>query len=210
MKTLALTLLALGLLPITGRADAPGTPWAASAQAPTAFTVPIGQDEAVMAQAASLINGWQSRDSHMYPMPIRSDTPALIQTDAPTAIGLFGVKVTDTHSTGVAVIVVETSAFEGRIFQVSRERHDADKRAHLLAYLLEQTAGVPTSPPLPTFAPPSPAPPNPLPTASPFAPSLDQLRSELDGGHYDAALATLDALRAAVVARQAQGGPDSK
>ena len=204
MKHSYLPLLALWLLPMIGRTASPPPPWAASAQAPTAFAVPEGQDAAIMAQAVSLLNGWKSRDSQMYPMPILTSTVSLIQTEDPTALGLFGVKITDTHTSGVALIAIETSAYEGRIFEVSQQRHDANKRAHLLAYLLEQSAGVTLSP-VPATAPPAVS-----QSGDTFGPAMQRLQSQIDTGQYDGALATLEALRAEIITRRSQVTPASK
>ena len=218
-KTAACTLLALGLalLPLICRAGLTNQEkamWGASAQAPTTFAVPVGRDKALMAQAVTLIQDWPGRDRYMYPMPILTHTVGLIQTADPTALNLFGFKVTDAHTDGVAIITIGTMAYEGKIFSVGQQHRDADKRAHLLAYLLEQSAGVST-------APPTPSPTDTLqanshmnsPAGQPlysqaripvpvFDPLMQSLQAQLNGGQYDAALATLDALRDAVVARQ--------
>jgi hypothetical protein len=212
MKSVGLICLVLGLLSlsVTDQADTTkALPWASSAQAPTAFAVPIGKDTAVMVEAVALLDDWKNRDHQMYPMPIRTDTSSLIQTDDPTTLGLFGIKITDTHTAGVALITVETSGYEGRIFEVSQQRHDAEKRAHLLAYFLEQSAGVSTvpTPPTPVISPTLAMPlvASPL-AASSFSPALDQLRGELANGQYQDALATIDALRAAVISRKDASG----
>ena len=189
--------------------------WGASEQAPTTFALPAGQDAAVMAKALSLIGGWSTLDRYMAAMPVRTSTATLIQTGDPIALNMVGFKVLDTRTASGSVITVDTSAFEGKAFEISHQHRDATKRAHLLAYLLEQYAGVPTTPPLPAPAL-APGPLSPAGTPAPangngpagtdsFAPSLQQLRSQLDLGQYDAALATLDSLRATVADRAKSG-----
>ena len=165
--------------------------WGASEQAPTTFALPAGQDAAVMAKALSLISGWSALDRYMAAMPVRTSTATLIQTGDPTALNLFGFKVLDTRTASGSVISVDTSAFEGKAFEISHQHRDANKRAHLLAYLLEQYAGVPTTPPLPTPAlAPGPMPPASSPTPlsrrrpggdrTRSCPPLQRLRSQLD------------------------------
>lgn len=199
--------LALALLPAVGHAgltDREKALWGASANAPTTFALPAGGDVVVMTKAASLLGDWVTRDRYMYAMPIRTQTATLIQTEDPTQLNEVGFKVQDTRTANGSVITVDVSSFEGKVLQVSQQRRDANKRAHLLAYLLEQYAGVATTPsltplPMPVAALPIPTP-QPVNSASAaFDPALQQLRSQLSAGRYDAAIKTLDGLRAAIV-----------
>lgn len=206
MRNLYIVLTALSLLPLAAKAGTAPAPWDASAQAPTTLIVPIGNDAAVMAHAAALLGAWKTMDSRMWPMQIRTENDHLIQTQEPTALGLFGVTITDTRASGVAVITVETSAYEGKVFLIGQQRRDASKRAHLLAYLLEQSSGATSPAPLPrSTVPPANAAATSKHDAPSFAPVLDQLRAQLDSDQYTAALATIDVLRAEV-ARQASVG----
>ena len=147
------------------------------------------------------MGGWAAVDRYMWPMPVRTRTARLVATAEPTALNGVGFTVTDTEAGGAAVIAVETSAFTGKVFQVSQQRHDADKRAHLLAYLLEQFAGVSTTSPAPSV--PAVAAPSPGAATgdSSFDTALQRLRAQLAGGQYEAALGTLDGLRTAVANR---------
>ena len=207
--------LSLGTVPVyAGLSEQEKALWGASAQAPTTFALPAGQDTAVMAKAIDIINSWSTRDRYMAPMHIHTSTTALIQTDDPTALNLFGFKITDTRTQDGAVIAVDTMAFEGKAFQVSQQHRDATKRAHLLAYLLEQYAGVPT-----TAAPPVALPSTALAPVNgaasensvrdSFEPYLRRLRTQLAGGQYDDALNTLDGLRAAVADKAKAAPPPS-
>ena len=220
MRTKSITAVLAGALCLgaitaghAGLSDREKALWGASEQAPTTFALPAGQDAAVMARALSLISGWSALDRYMAAMPVQTSTATLIQTGDPIALNMVGFRVLDTRTADGSVITIDTSAFEGKAFETSRQHRDANKRAHLLAYLLEQYAGVPTvaPPPAPALAPgPLPPPVAPSPAVTPsqgtgpadsFAPSLDKLRFQLGARQYDAALQTLDGLRASVAAK---------
>jgi hypothetical protein len=165
-----------------------------------------------------IISGWNELDTHMSIMKIQTVTDSLIETYNPTELGYFGFTVSRTVEATGDQIAVNYIYYSGNVFTVGRDRKDAEKRGHMLAYLLQKyadnLAAKPDAAPMvpsssttpPTLAPPT-APPADAQAQAPAIPEdmeayMRLIRSQIAAGKYDAALSTLAIFRSAIEDKQ--------
>ena len=151
-----------------------------------------------MGRAQGLISQWNSFDRGMSVMKIQTVTDNLIETYNPTDIGNVGFNVTRTTLPEGDQISISTMYYTGNIFSLGEDRKNANKRAHLLSYILQNYAKKLAENPAPT------------PTTTDTTPALPDdlegylkiIRSQLSEGKYDLALASLDGLKKVIADKQ--------
>lgn len=191
----AFLVVALCALPLSAVADnsTPKEPdlWAASANAPLTFTIPASQAPRIMDKAQVLIAEWCSIDSVNAAMEIRVATNSIIEADTVTSqSGMFKVMDQDPETVHFGFSVVCSPTQDGDDISINTlypldKDNDSARRGRLLAYLLQQYAATLTATPTDLEA------------------HMKDLHSQLDSGQYASAVATIDALRADVVAKEA-------
>jgi len=192
------TLMLASIMPAFAMSDADKAVRGASEKVDTSFIVPTAQGANVMGRAQVLISQWNGYDRGMSVMKIETVTENLIETYNPTDIGNLGFNVTKTTLPEGDQISVSTMYYTGNIFSVGEDRKNANKRAHLLSYILqnysEKLAETPTPAPMTTDTAPA------LPDD--LEGYLKIIRSQLSEGKYDLALASLDGLKNVIADKQ--------
>lgn len=189
--------------PVLAMSDADKAVWGASEKVDTSFVVPHYQGPSVMGKAQGLVSQWGSYDSGMTPMKIQTVTDNLIETYNPIEIGNVGFTVTRTVLPEGDQISVSTSYYAGNLFSAGRDRKDANKRAHLLSYVLQTYAKTLTEPPV------TPAPAI-IANKEDNLPELPEdlaayfkiIHLQLSQGKYDLALTSLEGLRSMIADKQ--------
>lgn len=196
--------------PSYAMSDADKAIWGASEKVETSFYVPSSQGIAVMGKAQGLISQWNNYDGGMTVMKIQTVTDSLIETYNPTDIGNVGFNVIRTTLPQGDQISVSTMYYTGNLFSISRDRKDADKRAHLLSYVLQvyaKSLAVPVADtPLPLAAP-APTSKNDAPELSgDFEAYMKIIRLQLSEGKYELALNSLEGLKGVIADKQKPNG----
>jgi hypothetical protein len=202
----------VGAKPSVGMSDADKAVWGASEKVDTSFIVPSSQGTMIMGKAQGLISQWGSYDSGMSAMKIQTVTDSLIETYNPIDIGDVGFNVTRTTLPQGDQISISTTYYTGNIFSAGRDRKDADKRAHLLSYILQVYAknlsAPPTSSPTPVTTVVSTNLNNQPELPSDLEAYLNIIRVQLSEEKYELALASLEDLKGVI--RDKQTTADAK
>lgn len=204
--TVLCCLLVTSYTPTFAMSDADKAVWGASEKVDTFFTVPSAQGSAVMGKAQGIVSQWNTLDRGMTAMKIQTVTDSLIETYNPTDIGDIGFNVTKTTLSGGDQISVSTMYYTGNIFSVGQDRKNANKRAHLLSYILQvyakQLADAPAPAPTAIAANSSTGTSNPPALPDDLDSYLKIVRLQLSEGKYELALASLEGLKSVITDKE--------
>ena len=148
----------------------------------------------VMGKAQAIISDWREKSGYQCVMKIQNVNDNFIDTYNPFKLGQYGLNVSLVKVPGGRQITIQGKGFEGNLFAISQEHKDADKRADLLAFLLQEYIKELESDPSQLEAVVAPA------KKSNLKPEIEALltgiRALLEAGQVDAAIAQMDILKA--------------